>query len=91
MLLQKRDVLVEKLLLQILGAGGNHHALAGEQRRHQIRECLSGAGAGIHQQVLFLGQRGLHRFRHFQLAGTKLVARVPFRKHSAAVKKIAAQ
>ena len=83
MLLQKRNVFVEKLLLQILGAGGDHHALAGEQRRHQVRECFSGARARVHQQMLFLGQRGLHGLGHFELAGTKLVAWVPFREHTA--------
>src|ERR1700733_12976476 len=43
MFLQERDVFVKKLLLQILGAGGNDDALAREQRRHQIRKRFPGA------------------------------------------------
>ena len=88
MLLQKRNVFVEELLLQVLGAGGDHHAFAGEQRGDQIRERFSGAGAGVHQQVLFFGERGFHGFGHLQLPGAKLVARVPFREHSAPGEKL---
>ncbi len=88
MLLQKRNVFVEKLLLKILGTRRNDHALAGQQRRDEIRERFSGAGARVHKQVLFFGQRGLYRFRHFQLALTKLVARMPFRQHAVAREKL---
>jgi len=35
-LLQERDVFVEELLLQILGAGGDDDSLAGTNHRHQI-------------------------------------------------------
>ncbi len=55
MLLQERNVFVEKLLLQILGPGGHHHALARKQRGHQIGERFARAGTCVHQQVLFLG------------------------------------
>ncbi len=82
MLLQERNVFVEELLLQVLGSGGDHHAFAGEQGRDQIGERFAGAGARVDQQMLFLGQRGLDGFGHLELSGTKLVARVPSRKHS---------
>ena len=88
MLLQKRNVFVKKLLLQVLGAGGDHYALAGKQRGNQIRECFAGARARVHQQVFFLRQRGFHGFGHFELPGAKLVARVPFREHSAPGKEL---
>src|SRR5579859_451048 len=39
-LFEKGDVLVEKLFLQVLGAGGDDHALAGADRGHEIRESL---------------------------------------------------
>ncbi len=55
MLLQERDVFEEKLLLQILGAGGDDDALAGLQGRNKVGEGFSGAGAGFDDQVAFIG------------------------------------
>jgi len=40
-----RQVLVEQLVLQGLGAGGNDHLAARAQRRHQVGEGLAGAGS----------------------------------------------
>ena len=60
-LLEERNVLEEELLLKILGAGGNHDALAGKNRGNQIRQRLAGAGAGFDDQVLLFGERGFAR------------------------------
>ena len=51
MLLQEGNVLEEELFLQVLGAGRNHHALAGEDGGHQIRQRLAGACAGLDDRV----------------------------------------
>ena len=88
-LFQERNVLEEELFLQILGAGGNHHALAGENRRDQIRQRLAGAGAGFDNQVLLFGQRGFDGFGHGELPGAKFVVRVPFGKQSLTAKELA--
>ena len=89
MLLQERNVFVEELFLQVLGAGGDHHSLAREEGRDQIGERFAGAGARVHQQVAFLVERGFYRFGHFELAGAKLIARVPIRQHALPRKKLA--
>ena len=79
-LLQERDVLVNKLLLEILGGGGNHDALAGNERRDQVSQRLAGAGAGLDDEMALVGERGLHRLGHLELAGAELVAGVALRK-----------
>ena len=53
---QERNVLEEELLLEILGAGGDHHALAGENRGDQVGQRLAGAGACLHDQMAFVGE-----------------------------------
>ena len=67
-LLQKRNVLEEELFLQILGAGGNDDALAGEHRGNQVGQRLAGAGAGLDDQVPLVGERGFDGLRHLELA-----------------------
>ena len=67
-LLEERDVLEEELLLQVLGAGGDDDALAGEQRRHQVGERLAGARAGLDDQVALVGERGFDGLGHLHLA-----------------------
>ncbi len=42
-----RQVLVEQLVLQRLGAGRDDHLAARLQRRHQVGEGLAGTGAGL--------------------------------------------
>ena len=49
-LLDARQVAVVQLFLQGLGAGGDDHPLARQQRRHQVSEGLAGAGAGFGDQ-----------------------------------------
>ncbi len=59
-----RQIAMEQLILQIARAGGNDHALARQQRGHQIRKGLAGAGAGLgHQRTALVDGRG-HRIGH---------------------------
>ena len=82
MLLQKGNVLEEELLLQVLGAGGDHDALAGEDCGHQVGQRLAGTRAGLHDQMFAVRQRRFHRFGHGQLAGTVFVIRMPLGKRA---------
>ena len=82
-LLEKRDILMEELFLQILGAGGNDHALAGANHGHQIGQSLARAGAGFDDQVTLFFQRLLDGLRHLQLSAAKLVGGMGAREHAA--------
>jgi hypothetical protein len=63
----RRQVAIEELVLQGLGAGGDDHLAAREQGRHQIGEGLAGAGAGLGHQRLVVGDRLGDALRHFHL------------------------
>ena len=80
-LLQERNVLVEKLFLQILGAGRDDHALAGANHRHQIGQRLSCARAGFHDQVPLFFKCLLDRLRHLQLAAPEFIGGMRAREH----------
>ena len=82
MLLKERNVLEEKLFLQILGAGGDDHSLARQDGGNQIGERFAGACAGFDDQMFFIGERGFDSLRHFELAVAILVVRVPFGKQT---------
>ena len=75
-LLQERNVFVEKLLLQILGAGGNQDALAGPDHGHQIGKSLPRTGARFDDKVAFLLECLLDCLRHLQLPATEFVSRM---------------
>ena len=62
-----RQVFLEQLVLQVLGAGGDDHLAAREQRGHQIGEGLAGAGAGLDHQDRVVAYRLGHRQRHLAL------------------------
>jgi hypothetical protein len=81
-LLQKGDVLEVELLLQVLGAGGDHHALAGEDGGQQIRQRLAGAGAGFNNEVLAVDEGIFHGFGHLELPRAKLEIGMHARKHA---------
>ncbi len=81
-LFKEGNVLEEELLLKILGAGGDDHALAGKNRGDQIGQRLAGAGASLDDQVLFIGERGLDGFGHFELAVAIFVVGMPFGQQS---------
>ena len=71
---QQRDVLVDELLLQVLGAGGDHHAPAQLHRGQQVGERLAGARAGLGQQHAAVAQRPADGVRQRLLRGPLLVA-----------------
>ena len=72
---QERDVLVDELLLQVLGAGGDHHAPAQLDRGQQVGEGLAGAGARLGQQHAAVRQDVAHGLRQLLLGRTLLVSR----------------
>ncbi len=47
---QRRQVLVEDLILQVAGAGRDQHAAPGEDGRQEVGEGLARAGAGFGDQ-----------------------------------------
>ena len=65
-----RQVSLDELALQRQRRRGDHHALPMGQRRHQIAERLSGAGAGLDQQMGAAVDGFLDGFGHGHLAGT---------------------
>ena len=82
-MLQKWNVLVEKLFLQIFCAGGDDHALARADHRHQVRQSLSRACAGFNDQVPLFFQRLLDCLRHLQLSAAEFIRGMRAREHSA--------
>ena len=51
---QPGQVVVHQLMLQREGGRGDHHRSGDQQRRHQVGERLSGARAGLDQQMFAL-------------------------------------
>ncbi len=72
--LQKRNVLLEKLLLQRFRRRRNHHAPPAANRGNQIRQRFARAGPGLDNQVPLFLERGLHQLRHLELRRPVLVA-----------------
>ncbi len=85
--LQKRNVLVEKLLLQVLRPRRDNHPPPAPQRRQQVSQRLARARAGFHNQVPAFLHGPLHRLRHLQLPPPKLVRHLRLRKNAARRKK----
>ena len=71
-LAQHRQVLEEDLFLEILGAGRDEHALAAEDRRHEVGERLAGAGARFGEQHAARREDRGDGFRHLHLARARL-------------------
>ena len=67
--LQRRDVALDELVLEVEGGGGDDDALAVQEAGHQVAERLARAGARLDQQVGVRAERGLHRLGHLHLAG----------------------
>ena len=61
---EEGDVLEEKLLLEVLGAGRDDDAAARAQGGEQIGEGFAGAGSGFNDQVAVFVQGALNRLRH---------------------------
>ena len=62
-----RQVAVEELVLQRLGAGGDDHAAAREQRRDEVGEGLAGSGARLRHQHAVRLDRLQHGARELDL------------------------
>jgi hypothetical protein len=62
------NVAVEKLVLQGLGPGRDDDLAARAQRRHEIRESLAGAGAGLRDEDRMAVDRRGDGTGHFRLA-----------------------
>jgi hypothetical protein len=61
-------------VLQGEGGGGHHDGPRVQKGRDQVRQRLAGAGAGLDQQVLAVGQRRLHGVGHGHLTRPFLAA-----------------
>ena len=75
-LLEKGDIFVEELFLEVLGSSGDQNPLAGTDYGEQVGERLAGAGAGFHDQVTLLFECLLDGLRHLELSVTKFVGRM---------------
>ncbi len=77
-LLDRWDVLVEELLLQVDGVRRDDDALAilgaVERGRDEVGERLAGSRAGLDQQLLALIERARDRASHLRLLGPGLEA-----------------
>ncbi len=82
-LFEKRDILMEELFLQILGASRNDHSFAGANDRYQVSQRFARSSAGFYDQVTPFFQRLLNGLCHLQLSAAELVGWVSARKHSA--------
>ena len=70
-----RNVHVAELGLQGEGGGGDDHAPAGAQRRHQVGDALAGARTGLHEQMSAAVERPGDGLGHALLTGASLAAR----------------
>ncbi len=71
---QGRDVALDELVLQREGRRRHDHAVAVQQRGHEVAERLAGAGAGLDEQVLLVVHRRGHGLGHRDLARPLLAA-----------------
>ncbi len=67
-------VAVEKLILEVSGAGGDQDLATGKQGRNKIGKGLAGAGTGLADEAPAFYQELRHRLRHGLLLGTVIVA-----------------
>ena len=63
----QRQVAFEQLILQSLGAGGDDHLAAVQQRGDEIGERLAGAGAGLGDKLAACGDSLCDGLGHRQL------------------------
>ena len=86
--LKEGEVFVVELFLEILGPGRDDDALAARDDGDQVGERLSGSRPCFDNQVPLLGKRSFNLFGHGELAGPKLVLRVPARQQPMARKEV---
>src|SRR4051794_8228447 len=71
--LEKWNVFLHQLFLQVFGAGGNNYttraACCSGDSRNQISESFAGPGAGFDDEVIFIFERTHDGIRHLNLAG----------------------
>ena len=68
-----RNVLVDHLLLEILGAGRDHGLQARAESRDQVGEGLADAGAGLRHELVAGRYGGTDLGRQVDLLGARLV------------------
>ena len=73
---------MEELLLQILSAGRNNHALARSNYRDEIRQSLARSGACLDDEVTFFFEGLLDRLRHLELSPAKFIRGMGAREHA---------
>ena len=76
-------VLEVNLLLEILRARGDQHALAAQNRGNQIGEGLAGPGAGFGEQHAAVLEPPRDGVGHFELPGAGLKVGNRARQHAA--------
>ena len=77
--LQKRNVLLEELLLQRFCRGRNHYTPAAANRGNQVRQGLARSSARFHNGVMMRCECVVHQLRHLQLRGAVFVIRTHHR------------
>src|SRR5689334_16022834 len=82
MLLQKGNVLVENLLLQVFRTRGNNDAFSVQDGRDQIRQGFSRSRPCLDEERPLVLDRRLYGFSHLQLARPVLIVGVPLREKS---------
>src|SRR5262249_20572775 len=85
---QKRDVLVENLVLKCLRSCRDKYPASMKQRRQQIGERLSGSCARFDNDVVLILEGTLHSFGHSHLGRSIFVAVKPALQYAAWAKEI---
>jgi hypothetical protein len=81
-LLDKRNVFVKELLLQIFCSRRNDDAFARPDHGHQVRQRFASSCTGFHNQMPLFVERLLNGLRHLQLAPAEFIRRMRAREHS---------
>ena len=68
-----RNITIEQLVLQGLGAGGDDDFPATQQRGNEVGKCFAGAGAGFRDQDRICRDGFGNRLRHLQLLRARTV------------------
>src|SRR5437667_10970613 len=87
-LLEKWNVFLEKLLLQVLGPCRNDHVLARADHRHEVSDCLSCSGSSFDDEMAALFDGFFYCLRHLQLTPAVFIRRMRAGKQSAGSKKL---